>query len=96
MPLPEQWRPQCRGPDCYTTNGPCRPGRHPEARAVNQPVSEHQGPEQTHCTSENPGPQWRDQLRQFVTWVLLAASVVAALSTIADGVHALMDLISTL
>jgi hypothetical protein len=31
-----------------------------------------------------------------VTWVLLAASVVAALSTIAGGVHVLMDLISTL
>jgi membrane-associated phospholipid phosphatase len=35
-------------------------------------------------------------LRQFVTWVVLAASMVTALSTIADGVHALMDLISTL
>jgi len=35
-------------------------------------------------------------LRQFVTWVLLTASMVAALSTIADGAHALMDLISEL
>ena len=96
MPMPERRGPPCRGPDCFTENGPCHPGCLPDARAVTPPVSEPEGPEQTHCTSENPGPQWRDQLRQFVTWVLLAASMVAALSTIADGVHALMNLISTL
>jgi len=94
MPLPKRRGPSCEGPDCYMTNGPCQPGCHPDTRAVQQPVS--QEPEHTQCTSGNPGPQRRDQLRQSVTWVLLAASVVAALSTIAGGVHVLMDLISTL
>jgi len=95
MPLPERRGPPCRSPYCLTENGPCHPGGNPDARTVNQPVSEPQGPE-TQCTSGNPGPQWRERLRQFVTWVLLTASMVAALSTIADGAHALMDLISEL
>ena len=94
MPLPERRGPPCRSPHCLTEDGSCHPGCHPDARAVTQPVSAE--PEHTQCTSGNPGPQRRDRLRQFVTWVMLAASMVTALSTIADGVHALMDLISTL
>jgi len=31
-----------------------------------------------------------------MTWVLLVGSVVTALSTVSDGVQALIDLISTL
>ena len=89
MPLPERRGPRCRGPDCNTENGPCHPGCTPDAG-----TAETQEP--TQPTSESPGAQWRDSLRQFVTWVLLVASVVAALSTIADGVSVLVELISTL
>ena len=45
MPLPKRRGPSCEGPDCYMTNGPCQPGCHPDARAVQQPVS--QEPEHT-------------------------------------------------
>lgn len=92
MPLSERRGPLCRGPDCFTENGPCHPGCTPDARAVVQPVSHR--PEQAHSTNGSLGAQWCARLRRFVVWVLLAASLVAALSTLADGVHTLIDLIS--
>lgn len=95
VPLPEGRGPPCKGPDCYTRNGPCHPGCTPEARAVQHaPVPTPS--EQVECTNGSPGPQWRDRLRCFVGWVLQVASLVAASRTIADGIHALIDLISKL
>jgi len=96
IPLPERRGPRCRGPDCLTENGPCQPGCNPEARAVNQPVSEPQGPEQTYCTSGNPNPQRHGRLRVFTGRVLLVSRLVAAFTTIAAGVHVLIELISKL
>jgi hypothetical protein len=93
MPLPERRGPPCKGPLCFTENGPCHPGCSPDARAVHRkPVMS--APEQAHCTNGSLSAQWRARLRRFVVWVLLAASLVAALSTLADSVHTLIDLIS--
>lgn len=94
MPLPERRGPPCRGPDCFTENGPCHPGCHPDARAVTQPVCP--PPEQAQPITGSPGDQRRDRLRRFVGRVLLVASLVAALSTMADGINTLVDLISKL
>lgn len=93
MPLSERRGPLCRGPECFTENGPCHPGCTPDARAVQyKPVMP--APEQIYFTSGSLGAQWRARLRRFMVWVLLAASLVAALSTLANGVHTLIDLIS--
>jgi hypothetical protein len=93
MLLSERRGPLCRGPDCFTENGPCHPGCTPDARAVHhKPVMS--GPKHAHSTNGSFGAQWRYRLRRFVVWVLLAASLVAALSTLAHGVHTLIDLIS--
>lgn len=51
-------------------------------------------PEQAESTNGSPSVQWRARWRRFLAWVLLVASVLAALSTIADGIHTLIDWVS--
>jgi hypothetical protein len=93
MPLPERKGPLCRGPDCYTENGPC-PGCHPDVRAA-QCSSVPSAPEQIESSNGSLGAQRLGRVRWFLGWVLLVASVLVALGTIADGLNALIDLIST-
>ena len=92
MPLPERRGPPCKGPLCFMKNGPCHPGCTPDAGTAKTPVWD--TPEPTQSTNGSLSVQRRDRLRRFLVWVLLVASVLAALSTIADGLHALIDLIS--
>lgn len=93
MPLPERRGPPCKGPDCYMTNGPCRPGCTPSTKAVQHtPVSS--VPEQVHSTNGSLGAQWWRRLREFTAWVLLTASLVAHLNNLVGGVQTLIDLIS--
>ena len=93
MPLPEWKGPLCRGPDCFTRNGPCHPGCSPDARAV-QHIPVPSGSEQVEYTNENSGSQWYARAHRLVGWVLLAASVITALITVIHGVQALIMLIS--
>lgn len=93
MPLSKRRGPLCRGPDCYMRNGPCHPGCHPDARAVQEPVLFWE-PEHTQSTNGRPSAQWRARLRRFVGWILLVASLLAHLSKLVDGAHVLIDLIS--
>jgi hypothetical protein len=94
MPLSERRGPLCRGPDCFTENGPCHPGCDPNAEAV-QHIPVPSEPEQAKCTKGSLGTQWRDRLRWVVGWVVPVATVVTALAAAANGVHVLIDLIST-
>jgi hypothetical protein len=94
VPLPERRGPPCRGPDCYTRNGPCHPGCTPDARAI-QHIPVPSSSEQVESTSESPGSQWYVRARRLVGWVLLIASMITALITIIHGVQGLIMLIST-